>query len=151
MMSPAQSVIAGMITPALLILASASLVATALVRLGRVVDRSRLLIAAIEAGNIRDPAALRVALGDHQQRAIYAERSVALFFLAVLIFVVDCLTIGLDHFSGDRLTWMPVTFTIGGMALLCAGAAFMVIESRLGAHQIIAEITQARDRLAQGC
>jgi hypothetical protein len=147
-MSPAQSVIAAMITPALLILASASLVATALVRLGRVVDRSRQLIAAIEAGNVRDAAALSVTLGNHRQRAVYAERSVALFFLAVLIFVVDCLAIGLDHFSGDRLGWMPVSFTIGGMALLCAGAGLMVIESRLGAHQIIAEIAQARSRLA---
>jgi hypothetical protein len=146
-MSPAQGVIAGMITPALLILASASLVATALVRLGRVVDRSRLLIGTIEAGGVTDPAALRAALSSHERRAIYAERSVALFFLAVLIFVVDCLTIGLDRFSGDRLTWLPVSFTIGGMALLCAGAAFMVIESRLGAHQIIAEIAQARSRL----
>jgi hypothetical protein len=66
----------------------------------------------------------------------------------VLIFVVDCVTIGLDHFSKDRLTWLPVSFAIGGMALLCAGAAFMVIESRLGAHQIIAEIARARSRLA---
>jgi hypothetical protein len=146
-MSPAQGVIAGMITPALLILASASLVATALVRLGRVVDRSRLLIAALETGNVADMAALHVTLANHQRRAVFAERSVALFFLAVLIFVLDCLTIGLDHFSGDRLTWLPISFTIGGMALLCAGAAFMVIESRLGARQIIAEIAQARRRL----
>jgi hypothetical protein len=146
-MSPAQGVIAGMITPALLILASASLVATALVRLGRVVDRSRLLIAALETGNVADMAALHVTLANHQRRAVFAERSVALFFLAVLIFVIDCLTIGLDHFSGDRLTWLPISFTIGGMALLCAGAAFMVVESRLGAHQIIAEIAQARRRL----
>jgi hypothetical protein len=147
-MSSAQSVIAGMITPSLLILASASLVATALLRLGRVVDRSRLLIAAIEAGNVASAAASRTTLDNHQRRAIYAERSVALFFLAVFVFVVDCLSIGLDHFSGDHLAWLPISFTIGGMALLCAGAAFMVFESRLGAHQMIAEITEARNRLA---
>jgi Protein of unknown function (DUF2721) len=41
--SPAQTMIAAMITPALLILASGSLIATALVRLGRVVDRVRKL------------------------------------------------------------------------------------------------------------
>jgi hypothetical protein len=148
-MSPAQSVIAGMITPALLILASASLVATALVRLGRVVDRSRALIAAIEAGNIADAAALRITLDNHQRRAIYSERSVALFFAAVLIFVVDCLSIGLDHFSGDHLTWLPILFAIAGMTLLCTGAGFMVVESRLGSRQILAEIAQARSRLSQ--
>jgi hypothetical protein len=147
-MTPAQNVIAGMITPALLILASASLVATALVRLGRVVDRSRILIAAIGAGNVRDRAEMRAALDHHRRRAVYAERSVALFFLAVLIFVLDCLCLGVDHFSGNHLTWLPISFAIGGMALLCAGAAYMVVESRLGAHQIVSEIVQARNGLA---
>jgi hypothetical protein len=41
--SPSQAIIAAMITPALLILALGSLIATALVRLARVVDRVRKL------------------------------------------------------------------------------------------------------------
>ena len=41
--SAAQAIISAMITPALLILASGSLIATALVRLARVVDRVRKL------------------------------------------------------------------------------------------------------------
>src|SRR5262249_1384133 len=43
--SPAIAMIAAMITPAVLILASASLVASALVRMARVVDRARSLVA----------------------------------------------------------------------------------------------------------
>jgi hypothetical protein len=103
-MSPAQAVVSAMITPALLILASASLVATALVRLGRVVDRSRVLIGTIDAEQVADPDQLRGALVLHQRRALYAERSVGLFFIAVVVFVLDCLSIGLDHFAGDVLT-----------------------------------------------
>jgi len=146
-MTPAQSVVAAMITPALLILASSSLVATALVRLGRVVDRSRVLIATIDAGSVPEPEALRCSLDRHQRRALYAERSVGLSFVAVVVFVVDCLSIGLDHFSRDSLTWLPIAMTIAGLAVLITGAAYMVAESQLGAQQIIEEINRGRERL----
>jgi hypothetical protein len=146
-MSPAQTVIGAMITPALFILASASLVASALARLGRVVDRSRVLIANLDAVSPADAALLRSSLDNHQRRAIYAERSVSLFFLAVLIFVFDCLAIGLDHFAADRLTWLPVSLTIVGLAVIIGGAAYMVAESGLGARQIVAEISRGLDRL----
>ena len=147
-MSPAQAVVAAMITPALLILASGSLVATALVRLARVVDRSRSLIAAIEAGSLSDPTGVRRSLDRHRLRALYAERSVGLFFIAVVVFVLDCLSIGLDHLVGDSLTWVPIAATIGGMLVLIAGAGYMVAESRLGAQQILEEIDRGRDQLA---
>ena len=146
-MSPAQAVVAAMITPALLILASGSLVATALVRLGRVVDRSRVLIAAIGADHVADPGQLRNALDLHQRRALYAERSVGLFFIAVVVFVLDCLSIGLDHFAGDALTAIPILITILGMLVLVAGAAYMVAESQLGSRQIVQEIEVGRARL----
>jgi hypothetical protein len=85
------------------ILASALLVATALVRLGRVIDRSRLLVPRWNPATCALRRRLRMTLVNHQRRAVYAERSVAFFFLAVRILVVDCLAIGLDHFSGDHL------------------------------------------------
>jgi mannose/fructose/N-acetylgalactosamine-specific phosphotransferase system component IIC len=148
--SPAQSVVAAMITPALLILGSASLIATVLVRLARVVDRSRVLVAAIESGAAGDRAALREALDRHERRAIYAERSVALFFTAVVVFVADCLSLGLDRFANDTLSWLPISLTIAGMLVVIAGAAYMVAESRLGARQILAEIRAGRSRLDAG-
>jgi uncharacterized membrane protein len=87
------------------------------------------------------------SLAAHERRAVFAERSVAMFFLAVLVFVIDCLLIGLDHFLGGRTTWVPISMTVGGMALMCGGAALMVFESRLGARQIIGEIARARARV----
>jgi hypothetical protein len=146
-MPPAQAVVAAMITPALLILASGSLVATALVRLARVVDRSRSLIAAIETGSLVDPVGMRRSLDRHRVRALYAERSVGLFFIAVVVFVLDCLSIGVDHLSGDTLTWVPIAATICGMIVLIAGAGYMVAESRLGAQQIFEEIDRGCEQL----
>src|SRR5271165_911759 len=111
--SAAITTIAGMITPALLILASASLVGTALVRMARVVDRARAL-----AGLLYERQSLRVGvtqnvlrgwLHAHAKRAQYVERSVSILYAAVVVFVATCLSIALDRAVGGMLTWLPVS------------------------------------------
>ena len=64
-----------MTAPALLILASGSLIATALVRLARVVGRAR------KIAELRNPLANIDELRRHERRALLAERAVALLFL----------------------------------------------------------------------
>jgi hypothetical protein len=82
-----------MITPALLILAAGSLVATALVRLARVVDRVwKLVEAQARWGHLRSSNATSGAL--------LAERAVLLYFLAVVGFVVAGVAIAIDHVAG---------------------------------------------------
>jgi hypothetical protein len=132
--SAAQAIIGAMITPALLILASGSLIATALVRLARVVDRVRRLI---ETGGA---TALAEELRRHERRALLAERAVRLYFFAVVCFVLAGFGIAIDHFAGDRLTWLPVALTTVGMALIVAGSAAMLRECREAAAQIRDEI-----------
>lgn len=132
--SPAQAMIGAMITPALLIMASASLIATALVRLARVVDRVRKLSELGERP--RDADEIR----RHERRALLAERAVALYFFAAVCFVVAGFTIAIDHAAGDRLTWLPVLMTTLGMCLIVAGSAAMLAECRLALAQIRAEI-----------
>jgi hypothetical protein len=132
--SPAQAMITAMITPALLILASASLIATALVRLARVVDRVRKLSEQTDAP--RDANEIR----RHERRALLAERAVSLYFSAVVCFVVAGFAIAIDHAVGDRLTWLPVLVTTLGMCLIVAGSAAMLAECRLAFAQIRAEI-----------
>jgi hypothetical protein len=133
--SAAQAIISAMITPALLILASGSLIATALVRLARVVDRVRKL------AEQRDVPAERDELTRHERRALLAERAVRLYFFAVVCFVVAGFTIAVDHLAGDRLTWVPVLMTTAGMCLIVAGSAAMLAECQLAAVQIRAEIS----------
>jgi hypothetical protein len=50
--SGALSVISAMVTPALMILAAASLASSALLRMGRIVDRARLLALMVHEGKL---------------------------------------------------------------------------------------------------
>lgn len=136
--SLAQSVIAAMITPALLILASGSLIATVLVRLARVVDRIRKLAEA------NDPATLAADLDRHERRAQLAARAIQAFFIAIACFVVAGFAIALEHASGERYAWIAIALVSVGMALIVGGCAAMVAETRLSVAQLAAEIARLR-------
>ena len=143
--SPALIIISAMITPALLILGSASLVATALSRLARAIDRSRAILQLSEEetkklGWTRDMS--KRWLDRYAARSLMAERAVTAFFLAVGILVLGCLSIALDRYFADTLPWLPVSLTILGMCMILAGAYFMIQESRLANLQIREEIQQ---------
>jgi len=152
-MSQAVALIAAMITPALLILAAASLVASGLVRMARVVDRARVLAGSAHEGTWDrfglNPAELDRWLRRHGKRARYAERCVLVLFCAVIVFVATCLSIALDVATGDRLGWLPVSLSIAGSFLLLLGEGWMVAESRLSAPQIAEEIQSALLRIQE--
>ncbi len=134
--SPAQAIISAMITPALLIMASGSLIATVLVRLARVVDRVRKLTessGSLAAGELER----------HERRAVLAERAVLLYFCAVVCFVAAGFAIALDHALGDQFWWLPVAITTLGMALIVSGSTAMLAECRLAMVQIRSEIAAA--------
>jgi apolipoprotein N-acyltransferase len=131
--SAAQMIISAMITPALLILASGSLIATALARLARVVDRIR---------KLAELAPSVAELRRHERRALLAEQAVRIFFAAVLCFVLAGFSIALDHATGDRMVWLPVGMTVAGMALIVFGSAAMLAECQLATRQIKEEIAR---------
>jgi apolipoprotein N-acyltransferase len=131
--SAAQMIISAMITPALLILASGSLIATALARLARVVDRIR---------KLAELAPSAAELRRHERRALLAEQAVRIFFAAVLCFVLAGFSIALDHATGDRMVWLPVGMTVAGMALIVFGSAAMLAECQLATRQIKEEIAR---------
>jgi uncharacterized membrane protein YedE/YeeE len=131
--SAAQVIISAMITPALLILASGSLIATALARLARVVDRIR---------KLAELAPSVAELRRHERRALLAEQAVRIFFAAVLCFVLAGFSIALDHATGDRMVWLPVGMTVAGMALIVFGSAAMLAECQLATRQIKEEIAR---------
>lgn len=140
-----------MITPALLLLGSASLVASALMRMARVVDRARVLVTTVHEGN---PAKLGITsdqlrswLESHMQRARYAERSIALLYAAIVVFISTCLSIALDRALDGSVSWLPVLLAVAGTLLLLTGGLYMVAESRLSGAQISAEIRLAMHEL----
>ena len=145
--SPAIALIAAMITPAVLILASASLVASALVRMGRVVDRARSLVALAHEETLEKAGVtadvLRAWLQDHARRARHAELAIALLYGAVVSFIATCLSIAADRAVSGSLAWLPVSLAVLGTLLLFGGGAEMVVESRLSGKQIQDEIRRA--------
>jgi hypothetical protein len=149
--SAAVATITAMITPALLLLGSASLVGSALVRMARVVDRARFLAAIAHEGNLDRIGVttdqLRSWLQSHAKRARYAERSIALLYGAIVVFVSTCLSIALDRAVDGSLNWLPIAFAVAGTILLLCGGAYMVVESRLSGEQISIEIRSALYRL----
>jgi hypothetical protein len=149
--SAAVATIAAMITPALLLLGSASLVASVLMRMARVVDRARILAAIAHEGALDKVGItanqLRSWLESHAQRARYTERSITLLYAAIVVFISTCLSIALDRATGGSLSWLPVVLAVGGTLLLLTGGAYMVAESRLSGEQISEEIRHALSRL----
>jgi hypothetical protein len=149
--SAAVATIAAMITPALLLLGSASLVASALMRMARVVDRARILSAIAHEGAFDKSGIttdqLRSWLESHALRARYAERSIMLLYVAIVVFISTCLSIALDRLVGGALSVLPVMLAVAGTLLLLAGGAYMVAESRLSGEQIGAEIKLAIHKL----
>jgi len=145
--STAVATIAAMITPALLLLGSASLVASALMRMARVVDRARILSAIAHEQTLDKlgitTGQLRSWLESHALRARYAERSITRLYAAIVVFISTCLSIALDRALNGSLSWLPVLLAVMGTVLLLSGGAYMVAESRLSGEQIRAEIRLA--------
>jgi hypothetical protein len=145
--SSSVALIAAMVTPALLILASASLVVSALQRMGRVVDRTRILAAAISDGSWQRLGLSKAELGGwldrHARRARIAEASILVFYAAIVIFILTCLAIPFDAATEHAVGWLPPLLAIAGTLLLLGGGALMVVESRLSATQIAEEIDYA--------
>jgi hypothetical protein len=139
--------IAAMVTPALLILGSASLIATALVRMARVVDRARGLAMAVHEGTWSKLGLSQDELGAtlerHAKRARYAERSIALLYAAVVVFIATCLAIAFEPWTSGWFGALPVLLAIAGTLLLLAGGGWMFAESRLSGEQIADEIRRA--------
>jgi len=149
--SSAVATIAAMITPALLLLGSASLVASALLRMARVVDRARVLASLTHESAFDKigitPDQMGAWLESHAQRARYAERSITFLYSAIVVFILTCLSIALDRALGGSLSWLPVMLAVAGTLLLLTGGAYMVVESRLSGEQISAEIRLALEKL----
>ena len=143
-MSPAQALIAAMLSPALLILASGSLIAAALVRLARVVDRVR----ALGAPDAKLVPSEELAV--HERRASLALLAIRCYFVAIAFFVGAGAAIALDHATHDTLTWLPITLTLVGMLLIVGGVLAMERETRDSALLVAADIARLRERYRAG-
>lgn len=147
-LSSAIAVLSAMITPAIMILASGSILGTVSTRLTRVVDRVRDLAA--EIGRIERPAAadelmqarrdvLPVLLHSATRRARLLQRAMMQLYLAVGAFVLTSISIGVLSFTDADIGWIALGFGLIGAMLLLNASVYLIIESRMALSSIRTE------------
>ncbi|HEX8720852.1 MAG TPA: DUF2721 domain-containing protein [Pyrinomonadaceae bacterium] len=153
--SSAVAVLTAMITPAVLISACGALILSTSTRLGRVVDRVRLLIdrfeeiAKAQGGESDDLFEERRAVVFNQldkltTRTRLLQRSMRVFYLALGVFVGTSVAIGLVAAVGlpshPGLAWLPVVLGLSGACGLFYGSVLLIRESRVAQEALNAEM-----------
>jgi len=138
------SIISAMITPAILILATGSLVASTLTRLGRIVDRARALLHDIRefrgTGDTINTVLSENWLKSYDRRAAFAERALTIYYVAIFLFVAASLAIAIDDITRGYVPWLALVLTVSGAFCLFAGTAALVLETNIATGQIRLEI-----------
>ena len=144
LLNPSMAIVSAMITPAILILAAGSLVSSTLVRLGRVVDQTRLLI--LRGQELRaagKPAAVAIIEGrmDRQlRRAELARQALWGYYLAIVLFLMSGVVIALGQAIHFHFLWVgPMIVVAGGLVLILATSQ-LVIEVGVGAGSLREEV-----------
>lgn len=145
----ALAVLTAMITPAVLISACGSLLLSTSTRLGRVVDRVRVLVAKFEELE-RDttPDALRperrqLIFGQLQRQSVRArllQRAMVVFYMALGTFVLCSVAIAVLAVVARNFTWTGVGLGIAGAIFMLYGSVLLVIESRMALGAIVSEL-----------
>jgi len=148
-MLPSLQVVTGMITPAILILAAGSLVQGTLIRLGRIVDNIRALIArGLEMRLAGNEDALRL-IDSHLtillRRNDLARTALVCYYTAISLFLLSTLVIALTLLF-HKLDWLGPAIVMLGGAFLFAGSAALVIEVNVSSGSTRQEIQWYRQR-----
>src|SRR5215813_1042883 len=145
-------VLTAMITPAVLISASGTMILSTSTRLGRVVDRVRVLsdrLRQLSAGE--EPAEFfeeeRAMLFDQldklTSRSRLLQRALTTFYLALGMFVATSVALGVAEFTvrlGGRGAGIPVGLGLIGALFLFYGSMLLIFEARLALSTIHAEM-----------
>ncbi|HWW76040.1 MAG TPA: DUF2721 domain-containing protein [Pyrinomonadaceae bacterium] len=152
-LSSAVSVLTAMITPAVLISACGALILSTSTRLGRVVDRVRLLIDHFEELMKTQADVEDVELFEERRTVIFdqldklttrtrlLQRSMRVFYLTLGVFVATSVAIGLVAAAGrPSYAWLPVVLGLGGACGLFYGSVLLIKESWLAQDSLNAEM-----------
>jgi hypothetical protein len=148
-LSSSLTVLTAMITPAVLISASGTMILSSSTRLGRVVDRTRSLSDRLQEISNDEAttkffeerrAMLYDQLDKLTSRSRLLQRALTSFYLAVGVFVATSVAIGVVAFSGARFGWIPVVMGLIGACFLFYGSMLLVFEARLALSTTHAEM-----------
>lgn len=145
----ALAVLTGMITPAVLISACASLLLSTSTRLGRVVDRVRVLVAKFEELE-RDtspdplrPERRQLLFGQLQRQSVRArllQRAMAVLYMGLGTFILCSVSIAVLAVVARNFTWTGVALGITGTMFMLYASVLLVIESRMALGAIVSEL-----------
>jgi hypothetical protein len=150
LLNSAIAVLTAMITPAVLISACGALILSTSTRLGRVIDRVRLLIDRFEemaksGEDVELYEERRAAMFDQLDRLTTRSRllqkSMTVFYLALGVFVATSVSIGLVAAVGrENYAWVPVALGLVGSCGLFYGSVLLIFEARLAQSALNAEM-----------
>lgn len=137
-LTSALNILAAMITPALLISATGTYILSTTGRLGRVVDRMRLVSEKVEFLSISETAEMRgERIQDYQDqmrrlraRLGLLQNALTMLYLAASTFVLTSVAIGLVALVSIKLYWTPVAMGISGALMLLVASLFLILEAR---------------------
>lgn len=128
-----------MITPAVLILASGSLVMTTSQRLSRVIERVRKISTEFllldrndkEAKAERKRKILYRLLEKSARRCRLLTRAMTFLYVSLGLFITTSLAIGVVAITHWKYTWIPTALGMTGAIFLFSSAVILIVESRL--------------------
>lgn len=159
-MSPlpsASEVLGAMITPAVLISASGTLVLSTSNRLSRVVDRVRVLAREAEgggsgAGGLATGRGLLIAdqIVRLSQRVVLLRAAMTALYASIGILVATSIAVGLSAALGWAYGWIPIGLGLVGACSLLYGSLLLVKEARLAVGSTLQELEFLEKMLSQG-
>ena len=139
------TVLSAMITPAVLILATGSLLLTTSQRLSRCIERARKLSVEIDSYSSDGEKASQESLYRDQllltaQRARMLQRSMVCLYTALALFVGCSISMGLLELTHMTVAWIPVSLGLIGALLLLAASGLLIAESRTALRAVTREM-----------
>ena len=143
-------VLSAMITPAVMVLATSSLILTTTNRLVRIVDRVREMLPQFEAlARSEQPDEMKMAmlfddLGRATIRARLGQQALAQLYLGLGAFLATSITLGVVTYARVDAAWAPLLFGGIGVALLFSASTLLIFESRIALASAYAEMDYIR-------
>ena len=154
----AGDILGAMITPAVLISASGTLTLSTSNRLGRIVDRARVLQAEAELlppwdATDKETLEKREQIADQiarqAQRIYILQATLITLYIAIGLLVGSSLAIGISAVARGWFAWLPVGLGLLGALALFVGSMLLIREARLAVKSTLSELEYIKRMVAR--
>lgn len=145
-LSAVLTVLSAMITPAVLILASGSLLLTTSQRLNRAIDRARTVSDILTNSKLMNTYTherkelLMQQIVSSTSRAWLLQRAISSICFALAIFVATSMSIGVIELTHINYIWIPAVLGMGGIGALFYSTILFILETRIAYRSVQREM-----------